>query len=59
MCVVDVIGVPSKLRVIRKAEALARVSPTLDLSCEENAARRKWDWVRSYFATFQASGRLK
>ncbi len=40
---VDVIGVPSKLSVIRKAAGLARVSPTLDLSCEENAARRKWN----------------
>jgi hypothetical protein len=40
-------GVPSKLNVIRKAAALARMLPTRDLSCEENAARRKWKCPRS------------
>ncbi len=41
-CDFEVIGVPSRLRFTRKAAALARVLPTLDLSCEENAVRRKW-----------------
>ncbi len=36
------IGAPSKLRFTRKAEALAMIFPTLDLSIEEKAARRKW-----------------
>jgi hypothetical protein len=35
-----VIGDPSVLRLIRKAEALARIFPTLDLIIEEKAARR-------------------
>ena len=38
------IGVPSKLSVIRKDSGLTRVSPTLDLNGEENVSRRKWDW---------------
>jgi hypothetical protein len=29
-------------RLIRQATDLARMCPTIDLSCEENAARRKW-----------------
>ncbi len=37
VCDVDVIGV--KLRVIRKVVVLGRVSPTLDLSSEENDVR--------------------
>ena len=32
---------PSIFKIIRSPEALARMLPTLDLSCEENAARRK------------------
>ena len=35
-----VIGVPSKLRVIRRSVDLTRMFPTLDLSIEEKAARR-------------------
>ena len=35
------IGAPSILRLTRKAAALARVLPTLLLSCARNAARRK------------------
>jgi hypothetical protein len=35
-----VIGVPCILRVIRSVSTLARMLPTFDLSCEENAARR-------------------
>jgi hypothetical protein len=38
-----VIGDPSKLRLIRKAAALARARPTFPLSPEEKAARRKWN----------------
>jgi hypothetical protein len=36
----DVIGAPSKLSVTRKAAALARIFPTLDLSIEEKAVLR-------------------
>ena len=36
------IGAPSRLRLIRKAAALARIDETRDLSIEEKAARRKW-----------------
>ena len=36
---------PSIFNIIRSAAALARMWPTLDLSCEENAARRKWKLV--------------
>jgi hypothetical protein len=38
----EVIGAPSKLRLIRNAAALARIDETRDLSMEEKAARRKW-----------------
>jgi hypothetical protein len=34
--------VPSRLRLIRKAAALARISPHFDFSIEENDAWRKW-----------------
>ena len=40
MCDLDATGAPSILRLIRRAAALARMLPILDLSCEENAARR-------------------
>ena len=36
----EAIGAPSILRLIRSAATLARTLPTLDLSCEENTARR-------------------
>ncbi len=36
----DVKGVPSIFKVIRSVVALARMFPILDLSSEENAARR-------------------
>ena len=39
-CDVDMMGVPAKLSVIRKAAALARARPTLFLSLAEKAARR-------------------
>jgi len=51
VCDVDVIGVPSKLRLIRKTAALTRVSPTLDLRCEENTTRWKWNWTLLCCAT--------
>ncbi len=41
-----------KLRVIRKAAALARGRPTLALSCEENAARRYWNCPTRQFLFF-------
>ncbi len=50
MCDLEAIGAPSMLRLIRSAETLARMLPTLLLSCEENAARRKWKLVHVQFA---------
>ena len=41
VCVLEVIVVPSRLRLIRKTVVLTRVLPTLDLNCEKNTARRK------------------
>ena len=38
MCDLDATGAPSIFNVIRTAAALARMLPTFDLSCEENAA---------------------
>ena len=40
VCVLDVIGAPSIFRLTRKAAALARMSPTFALSCEENTTHR-------------------
>jgi hypothetical protein len=37
-----VIGVPSRLRLIRKDEALSSRFPLFDLRFEKNATRRKW-----------------
>ncbi len=36
----ETIGDPSIFKLIRKVAALARMLPTFDLSCEENATRR-------------------
>ena len=36
-CDLDGVGAPSILRLIRNAAALARISLTLDLSCEKEA----------------------
>ena len=52
VCDLDVMGDPSKLIVRRKTAALARARPTLLLSCEEKAARRKWNWPRSVCASW-------
>jgi hypothetical protein len=51
VCDLDSIGDPSRLRLIRKAAALARIFPTLDLSTEEKAARRSWKSPRSVCAS--------
>ncbi len=40
--VLEVIGAPSRLRLIRNAAALARIDETRDLRMEEKAPRRKW-----------------
>ena len=45
MCDLDAVGAPSILRLIRSVASLERMLPILDLSCEENAARRKWKLV--------------
>ena len=42
MCDLEAIVAPSIFELTLKAAALARMLPTLALSCEENAARRKW-----------------
>jgi hypothetical protein len=47
VCVLEVIGAPSMLRLTRKVAVLARVFTTLTFSCAENAARRKWKSPRS------------
>ncbi len=43
------IDAPSRFRLIRKAAALARIFPTLDLSKEEKAARRRWKYEAPKF----------
>jgi hypothetical protein len=40
----DAIGAPSRLRLIRKAAALARIFPTLDLRIEEKGSGRVHRW---------------
>jgi hypothetical protein len=47
----DVIGAPSKLSVIRKAAALAKMLPARGLSFEENTTRRSWKCPRSNSAS--------
>ena len=44
MCDLDDTGAPSTLRVILSATSLSRMLSTLDRSCEEKAARLKWNW---------------
>ncbi len=41
------IGATSRLRLIRKDVAMARIFPTLDLIIEEKVARRRWKNPRS------------
>ncbi len=45
MCDLEAIGVPSMFKLIRSASALTRMLPTLDLTFEENAARRIGSWL--------------
>ncbi len=40
--VTQVIGAPSRLRLILKTEALAKIKLTRDVSIEEKAVRRMW-----------------
>ncbi len=40
----EVIGAPSRLRLIHKDATFGRISPHFDFSIEENAARRKWKY---------------
>jgi hypothetical protein len=42
VCVLEVIGVPSRLRLTREVSVLERVLTTFVLNCEENVARWKW-----------------
>ncbi len=37
MCDLDVIGTPSKFRLIRSVAVLVKMLPILDLICEENS----------------------
>jgi hypothetical protein len=53
VCVLKVIGSPSRLT--RKAAALVRVLPTLDLSCEDNAAR--WKWKSTHYVYYESRKR--
>ncbi len=41
------IGVPSRLRLIRKTTTSERIFPTLDLNIEEKTSRRCWKNPRS------------
>jgi hypothetical protein len=45
VCDLEVIGSPSRLRLLRNAAVLSRIDETRDLSIEEKeeAARRKWN----------------
>ncbi len=44
VCDLEVIGDSSIFNVIHSGAALVRMLSTLDLSCEEKVARRKWNW---------------
>ncbi len=46
VCDLEDVGDPSIFNVIHSVADLPRMLPTLDLSCEEKAARRKWNWSR-------------
>jgi hypothetical protein len=41
-CELESIGSPSIFKLMRKVVVLARMFPTLALSCEKKDARRKW-----------------
>jgi hypothetical protein len=46
VCDLEAMGDPSIFNVIHSDVTLARMLPTLDLSCEEKTERRKWNWSR-------------
>jgi hypothetical protein len=48
VCDLEVIGVPSRLRLIRNVVTLVRIDETRDLNMEEKAARRKWKNAKTY-----------
>jgi hypothetical protein len=57
VCGLEVIGTPSRLRLIRNDAALTMIDDTCDLSIDEKVARRKWkndpifdcvDWLNSW-----------
>ena len=50
VCDLEAIGSPSIFNVIHSAVVLVRMLTTLDLSCEEKAARRKWNWSQVDYA---------
>ncbi len=52
VCDLDVMDVPSKLNVIRKASALGRVRPTFLLRWGEKGAWRKWNKPQSVWASW-------
>ncbi len=58
MCVLKVIGAPSRLRLIRKATALARVLLTLDFSCEEIFTRLAYTGLRGGLEHLKTETRL-
>ena len=41
----EVVGVTSMFRLIRRDSEMVRMCPTLHVICEENAVRRKWKLV--------------
>jgi hypothetical protein len=47
-CVSETTDSPPIFRFIGKTVSLTRMLSTLDSRCEENAARRKWNWSRSF-----------
>ncbi len=49
VCDLDVMGVPSKLSVIRKDTVLARARSTLLLNCWAKASWWKWNWPQSVY----------
>jgi hypothetical protein len=57
VCAREAIGASSMLRLIRRVVAFARMLPTLDLTWEYKAARRKrnWSWLCCACSTPQAA----
>ena len=59
MCDLDDTGVPSIFKRILSVEDLERIFPIFDLSCEEKAVRRKWNWPRSVVYYESLKGEVK